>query len=167
MKFMWLSCIILFPLLGAILNGIIALVVAVRGKEANRSLVNILGVGLPLASFAVVLKLGIPFLQGQGEPIVQNLYSWMMAGQLNVEVSFLLDRISVLMALVVTGVGSLIHLYSTGYMKGDGGYAKYFAFLNLFLTAMLILVLGDNLLMMFLGWEGVGLCSYLLIGFLV
>jgi NADH-quinone oxidoreductase subunit L len=86
-------------------------------------------------------------------------------GNFNIELSFLLDKISVLMSLIVTGVGSLIHFYSTGYMKEDPGYAKYFSFLNLFLAAMLILVLGDNLLLMFLGWEGVGLCSYLLIGF--
>jgi NADH-quinone oxidoreductase subunit L len=162
---MQLSWIILLPLIGAMLNGLYALIAARRGFQASRVLVNLVGVGLPFASFALVLQLGWPFIHGEAEPLRQQVFSWMTVGDFNIELSFMLDKISVLMSLIVTGVGSLIHFYSTGYMKEDPGYAKYFAYLNLFLAAMLILVLGDNLLMMFLGWEGVGLCSYLLIGF--
>jgi NADH-quinone oxidoreductase subunit L len=89
----------------------------------------------------------------------------MRVGPFQVEAGLALDRLAAVMCLIVTGVGSLIHLYSTGYMRDDPGYARYFSYLNLFLAAMLILVLADNLLLMFVGWEGVGLCSYLLIGF--
>jgi NADH-quinone oxidoreductase subunit L len=162
---MSLSWIILFPLIGALLNGLYALWVARRRAQSNRALVNLIGVGLPFAAFGLVLKLGWPFIHSEAESFRQSVFSWITVGNFNIELSFMLDKISVLMSLIVTGVGSLIHLYSTGYMKEDPGYAKYFSYLNLFLAAMLILVLGDNLLLMFLGWEGVGLCSYLLIGF--
>lgn len=162
---MVLSWIILLPLIGALLNGIYALWVARYGKKPNRAWVNLVGVGLPWASFAWALYLSLPLLQGQSTPLTETFFSWMAVSKFQVSFSFFLDNISVLMTLIVTGVGSLIHLYSTGYMKEDPGYAKYFAYLNLFLASMLLLVLGDNLLVMFVGWEGVGLCSYLLIGF--
>src|SRR5438045_4255988 len=94
-----------------------------------------------------------------------RVYEWIVAGPFHADVAFRLDALSAVMTLVVTGVGFLIHVYSIGYMHGDRGYARFFAFLNLFIFAMLNLVLGDNFLLMFLGWEGVGLCSFLLIGF--
>lgn len=162
---MSLSTIILLPLLGFLFNGAYATVLACRHRAPARTLVNIIGVGLPFASFAVALKLSWPFLHGAETPLTQNLFSWIAVGNFQVNAALTLDHLSTVMVLIVTGVGSLIHLYSTGYMKEDPGYAKYFAYLNLFLTAMLILILADNLLLLFVGWEGVGLCSYLLIGF--
>ncbi|MCE1165430.1 MAG: NADH-quinone oxidoreductase subunit L [Bacteroidetes bacterium] len=119
----------------------------------------------------------IPFLIGvqalfeimslpeDGRKIVINYFNWISAGKLTVNYSFLVDPLSVVMILVVTGIGFLIHVYSIGYMHGDEGYARFFAYLNLFIFAMLHLVIADNFLLVFLGWEGVGLCSYLLIGF--
>ena len=102
-----------------------------------------------------------------GEPIDQNLYEWMAgAGEsFSISIGFHVDALTTVMLFVITGIGFLIHLYSVGYMHGDQGYARYFAYLNLFVFAMLILVLANNYVMMFVGWEGVGLCSYLLIGF--
>lgn len=97
--------------------------------------------------------------------LVFNYFGWISAGKLTVNYSYLVDPLSVVMILVVTGIGFLIHVYSIGYMHGDEGYARFFAFLNLFIFAMLHLVIADNFLLVFLGWEGVGLCSYLLIGF--
>lgn len=111
-------------------------------------------------SFFGLLKAG----QENG-PIVKNLFSWIYAGSFQANLSFQLDSLSIVMALVVTGVGFLIHVYSVGYMGKDKSYTRYFALLNLFTFAMLILVMASNLVLMFVGWEGVGLCSYLLIGF--
>ncbi|HRI61014.1 MAG TPA: NADH-quinone oxidoreductase subunit L, partial [Saprospiraceae bacterium] len=98
-------------------------------------------------------------------PIQSILYNFLSVGSLNVNFGFLVDHLSVWMMLIVTGVGFLIHVYSIGYMHDDEGFWKFFAYLNLFIFSMLLLVMGDNLLMLFFGWEGVGLCSYLLIGF--
>ncbi|MDX1387194.1 MAG: NADH-quinone oxidoreductase subunit L, partial [bacterium] len=162
---MQLSLIILLPLLGALINGAFALGGSIAKRQVPRALVNLFGVGLPFAAFALALNLGIPFIEGKGAAFGESMGTWVLTGSFQVDFGLYWDRLAVLMTLIVTGVGSLIHLYSTGYMKEDPAYAKYFAYLNLFLTAMLLLVLGDNLLMMFLGWEGVGLCSYLLIGF--
>jgi NADH-quinone oxidoreductase subunit L len=162
---MSISLIILFPLLGALINGGLALKASASRKTAPEALVGLIGVGLPLASFVVALLLGLPFLKGATEPLRENLFSWIAVGNFQVEASLAIDRLSTVMILIVTGVGTMIHLYSTGYMKGDAAYARYFAYLNLFLAAMLILVLADDLLLLFVGWEGVGLCSYLLIGF--
>ncbi len=156
----------LFALLGAILNGMIALVVARQGNKVPEKWVSFLGVFFPLASFAVVLTAVWPFIfQDASAPRIETLFPWISSGHFKLDFALRMDRLSALMALVVTGVGSLIHLYSTGYMHGDKGFAKYFAYLNLFLFAMILLILGDNLLVLFIGWEGVGLCSYLLIGF--
>ncbi|MCP5468766.1 MAG: NADH-quinone oxidoreductase subunit L [Deltaproteobacteria bacterium] len=162
---MVLAWIILLPLLGALINGYHALSCRLRQQKVIHGMVNFVGVGLPFVAFLIALSQGIPFILGAEEPIRENLFSWISVGSLHIEAGLYLDRLSTLMVLIITGVGTLIHLYSIGYMKGDSGYAKYFAYLNLFLTSMLILVLGDNLLLLFLGWEGVGLCSYLLIGF--
>src|SRR5690606_6656451 len=95
----------------------------------------------------------------------QPIFDWFSAGTLDISLSFLVDPLSAIMLLIVTGIGFLIHVYSIGYMKADPGYGKFFAFLNLFVFFMLLLVLGSNYVVMFIGWEGVGLCSYLLIGF--
>lgn len=160
-----LSYFILLPLLGAILNGTIALVSAARKKEEPRALVSLIGVGVVTLSFALAIPLALKFFSGRAEPVVSSLYSWMAVGNFKVDFALSLDRLSLVLLLVVTGVGFLIHLYSVGYMKKEAGFAKYFAYLNLFVASMLILVLGENLLLMFMGWEGVGLCSYLLIGF--
>src|SRR6476620_3775061 len=99
------------------------------------------------------------------EPFVQRYFSWMPVGDLKIDAAFQLDQLSMVMTLVVTGVGMLIHIFSVGYMQDDPGYPRYFSYLNLFVFFMLLLVLGGNYPLLFIGWEGVGLCSYLLIGF--
>ena len=153
-----LTLIVLLPLLGFLLNGLL-------GGRLGRTFVNVVGCGLPLAAF-VVAALTVRDLAAAGFPtVVETVYTWAAFGDRSFEIAFLLDRLSAVMVLIVTGVGTLIHVYSTGYMKGDPGYARYFAYLNLFLFFMLLLVLGRSLLVLFVGWEGVGLASYLLIGF--
>ena len=129
-------------------------------------LVSIIGVGSVAAAF-VVAVLAFLALSGSGaeEPLVMRYWTWMAAGSVDIGVSLQLDQLSMLMTLVITGVGTLIHLFSTGYMRDDGAYARYFAYLNLFVFFMLVLVLGGSYPLMFVGWEGVGLCSFLLIGF--
>jgi len=98
-------------------------------------------------------------------PFIQRYFSWMPVGDLQIDAAFQLDQLSMVMVLIITGVGALIHLFSVGYMQDDPGYPRYFAYLNLFVFFMLLLVLGGNYPILFIGWEGVGLCSYLLIGF--
>ena len=115
-----------------------------------------------LASFISSLFL---FLNFNGEAQTVQIFSWIQSGNLSIPFSFLVDQLSLIMLLIVTGVGSLIHVYSIGYMKGDDAFARFFSYLNLFIFFMLLLVLGSNYVVMFAGWEGVGLCSYLLIGF--
>ena len=102
---------------------------------------------------------------GSHDPFVQRYFTWMVAGDLSIDAALMLDQLSLIMLLVVTGVGALIHVFSVGYMRDDPGYPRYFAYLNLFVFFMLLLVLGANYPVLFVGWEGVGLCSYLLIGF--
>ncbi|HET6568484.1 MAG TPA: NADH-quinone oxidoreductase subunit L [Rhodothermales bacterium] len=153
----WL--ILLLPLAGAFFNGVVALFVPAVRKEG---LIGTVGTAVVAIPFILAVYLFVGF---QGEPIVAPFYTWMAAGDLHVEFAYRIDQLSLLMTLIVTGVGALIHLYSAGYMHGDRGYWKFFAYLNLFIFAMLNLVLGNNLVVLFLGWEGVGLCSYLLIGF--
>jgi NADH-quinone oxidoreductase subunit L len=150
-----ISLIPLFPLLGFLINGI-------GFRHVSKSLAGIISSGAALASFACVLTLFFGF---DGKPQVVNLFDWITVGKLNISMSFLIDQLSLLMLLIITGVGSLIHIYSIGYMSHDEGFGKFFAFLNLFLFFMLLLVMGSNYVVMFIGWEGVGLCSYLLIGF--
>ncbi|HYN36743.1 MAG TPA: NADH-quinone oxidoreductase subunit L, partial [Actinomycetota bacterium] len=118
-------------------------------------------------SFALTLKLFLDLLaheEGARES-VSHLFDWIVVGTFNVGVDLLVDELAIVMLLVVTGVGTLIHIYSIGYMRGDPRYARFFAYLNLFAASMLLLVLADNILLLYVGWEGVGLCSYLLIGF--
>jgi NADH-quinone oxidoreductase subunit L len=151
LELLWL--IPLLPLASAAVNGLL-------GRRPSKALVTALGLGGPLLS--LLLALGC-LLQLDGR-FEQNLYAW-TAGPLRIDVGFLLDPLSAVMLFVVTFVGFLIHVYSVGYMGHDPGYRRYFAYLNLFMWAMLTLILGNNYLVMFVGWEGVGLCSYLLIGF--
>jgi len=155
-----LYLITLFPLLGFLINGL-------GGRwlsERQSGLVASLAV---LGSFIVSaqLLLALMALPVEERLFTQTLFSWIPVGELNIRVSYWLDPLSAVMALVVSGVGLLIHIYSIGYMRGDPGVRRYFSFLNLFTFMMLTLVLADNLVFLFLGWEGVGLCSYLLIGF--
>jgi NADH-quinone oxidoreductase subunit L len=137
------------------------------GARLPRRAVGFIACAVVGAAFVVALGcftalLGRP--AGERE-VVQTIWTWIAAGGFRADVAFLLDPLSCLMALVVTGVGFLIHVYSTGYMSHDAGYKRYFLYLNLFMFSMMTLVLADNFLLMFVGWEGVGLCSYLLIGF--
>ena len=164
-----LPILILLPLLGFVVNGTIALTRRGVGDEApttaRHPLVTLVGPGVILAAFAVAAALFMRVRVGLPAPSVVSLGQWMPAGNLVVDWSFQLDQLSMLMVLVITGVGSLIHLFSIGYMRDDAGYARYFAYLNLFVAFMLVLVLGGSYPVMFVGWEGVGLASYLLIGF--
>jgi NADH-quinone oxidoreductase subunit L len=153
-----LLAIALLPLAGFLVNGLV-------GRRLGRTFVSFAGCGLPLVSFALALKCFADLTGGGGTPLVDVAYTWAAFDGRTFDVAFHLDRLSAVMVLIVTGVGSLIHIYSTGYMKDDPGYARYFAYLNLFLFFMLLLVLGKSLLILFVGWEGVGLASYLLIGF--
>ncbi len=150
----------LLPLVGFLLNGLL-------GYRFNEKQVAAVACGTIGLSFAITSVLFFQFihLQGENRFITQTIYTWIQAGNFKIDINFMLDPLSMIMLLVVTGVGTLIHIYSIGYMHGDRGIARYFAFLNLFTFAMLVLVLADNFLLMFVGWEGVGLCSYLLIGF--
>jgi len=149
----------LFPLIGFLINGI-------GWKVIPKTLGGIIGSLTILASF--VISLGIffevksPSFQG---PVLVHLFDFIQSGKLYIPFTFQVDSLSALFLLIITGVGFLIHVYSTSYMHDDEGMVKYFAFLNLFVFSMLILILGANYLVMFIGWEGVGLCSYLLIGF--
>ncbi|RJO63149.1 MAG: NADH-quinone oxidoreductase subunit L [Myxococcales bacterium] len=153
----YLFLIPLFPGLGALVNGLFL-------NRLPRPLVTFIAVGSIGFSFAVALVL-FGILKATHEPITSVLYNWIASDTLKVNAAFLMDGLSGVMALVVTGVGWLIHVYSIGYMGHDKSYPRYFTYLNLFAFAMLLLVLGDSLPLMFVGWEGVGLCSYLLIGF--
>ncbi|MFA5404723.1 MAG: NADH-quinone oxidoreductase subunit L [Ignavibacteria bacterium] len=151
----------LLPLIGFLLNGLLG------SKIKSERISGIIG---SLAVFIPFLLAIISFFELSGLPpesrrIIFNYFPWITTGFLTINYSFLVDPLSIVMVLVVTGVGFIIHVYSIGYMHGDKGFAKFFAFMNLFIFAMLNLVLADNFLLVFLGWEGVGLCSYLLIGF--
>ncbi|HUF09909.1 MAG TPA: NADH-quinone oxidoreductase subunit L [Rhodothermales bacterium] len=153
------ALIILLPLIGSALNGLLGLFVpGWRSQKAAISTVACLAVAGP---FLLAGNLFLSFEQTE----VVFLYQWVASGDLTIDVAYRIDQLSLLMTLIVTGVGALIHVYSIGYMGGDPGYWRYFSYLNLFIFAMLNLVLSDNLVGLFLGWEGVGLCSYLLIGF--
>jgi NADH-quinone oxidoreductase subunit L len=148
-------------LLGFVLNGALVFL-----RPTAKTLVSVIGAGVLLAAFVVSALVFSAFAGLHAEaPVVIRYWSWIPVGTLQVDFAFQVDQLSAVMLLVVTGVGSLIHLFSIGYMKEDPGYARYFAYLNLFVFFMLVLVLGASFPVMFVGWEGVGLCSYLLIGF--
>ena len=111
------------------------------------------------ASFIVSL---ITFIQFNGQPVTIDLFDWISSGSLSIPFSFMIDQLSLIMLLIITGVGFLIHVYSIGYMHGDEGFSRFFSYLNLFIFFMLLLVMGSNYIVMFTGWEGVGLCSPLI-----
>lgn len=159
-ELVWL--IPLLPLIGFIVNGL--------GRNVlSKGIIGALGSAVVLISFVCSCVLFLEVYQsrqsGQDGIIQQHLFDWISVGHLNIGLSFLVDPLSAIMLLIVTGIGFLIHIYSIGYMQQDSGFGKFFAYLNLFIFFMLLLVLGSNYLVMFIGWEGVGLCSYLLIGF--
>jgi len=153
----------LFPLLGTFVLGGIALWSAHRNTQPSEKTVGILAVAFPALAFLMTTGLALSMPIGSG--LRQILFPWISSDMLHVNFGFLFDDLSRIMLLFITGIGSLITLYSTGYMHGDRGFARFMAYLNLFLFSMITLVLADNLVLTFLGWEGVGLCSYLLIGF--
>jgi NADH-quinone oxidoreductase subunit L len=162
---LWL--IPLLPLAGFLINGILG---GILGPRLPRWIVTTVALLTPLLSFAIVLSAARGFL-GIAPALPSQSYTetlshpWIDIGALHIDFSFVLDQLSLVMLLVITGVGLLIHIYSVGYMAHDKGYARYFSYLNLFLFFMTTLVLAGNVLLMFVGWEGVGLASYLLIGF--
>ena len=147
----------LFPLLSFI-------IIALFGKSLSKSITTFLAPSSILASFIVAVLIFINQLSNN-HAVTVPVFSWIHVGDFHADFSFLVDSLSILFTLVITGVGFLIHVYSTGYMHDEKDYNRYFSYLNLFVFFMLLLVLGDNFLLMFVGWEGVGLCSYLLIGF--
>ena len=149
----------ILPLIGAIANGVF-------GKWFSKPVIGAWAVGSTGLSFLVALKAFIEFLSlPKGTTFESILFTWIKSGAFVAEAGIQIDPLSGLWLLIVTGVGFLIHVYSVGYMSHEDGYARYFAYLNLFMFSMLLLVLGNNFLLMFIGWEGVGLCSYLLIGY--
>src|SRR5580658_1229318 len=157
---LWL--IPLLPLAGFLLNSLF-------GRRLSKAVINVIAVGSVLLSFLWVLKtlsaLGA-FSGGlTGAAYTEHYYTWIQSGGLNIGVDFAVDRLTAVWLMIVTGVGFLIHVYAIGYMAHEGGYYRFFAYLNLFMFFMLVLILGANYLLLFVGWEGVGLCSYLLIGF--
>ncbi|TFG45704.1 MAG: NADH-quinone oxidoreductase subunit L [Gemmatimonadales bacterium] len=155
----WLA--VALPLAGFLINGALAI-----WRPGAKTAVSVVGPAVLLGAFAVVALIFRSYAGARlGTPQVVTLWTWVPVGALSIDLSLLVDRLSLVMLLVVTGVGSLIHLFSVGYMRSDPGYARYFAYLNLFVVFMLVLVLGSSLPVLFIGWEGVGLCSYLLIGF--
>jgi NADH-quinone oxidoreductase subunit L len=161
-EYLWLGLIPLLPFAGFLFNGIL-------GRRLPKGIVTTVALLAPLGSFLLVIRDAVG-LYGSG-PVYPSPYietcplPWINIPALHIDFSFVLDQLSLVMLLVVTGVGFLIHVYSVGYMKDDEGYARYFSYLNLFLFFMTVLVLAGNALVMFVGWEGVGLASYLLIGF--
>ena len=185
-----LTLIVLLPLLGFLLNGVLAtqlgaglLPLGRRGAASapqggqvtlgrpggdllvGKRFVIVVGCGLPILAFLLVVKSLFDLQAGGYTPIIETAYRWATFGRSSFEIAFYFDRLTAVMALIVTGVGSVIHIYSVGYMAHDKSFGRFFAYLNLFLFFMLLLVLGRSLLVLFVGWEGVGLASYLLIGF--
>src|SRR5579863_3320016 len=150
----------LLPLAGAAINGLL-------GKRFPKALVNTIALGSTALAFAYALWVAAQFfgLPPDQIPHVEHYTTWLASGSFSVEYGMYLDQLSLVMLLIVTGVGFVIHIFSVGYMAHEGGYYRYFAYLNVFMFFMLTLILANNYLLMFVGWEGVGLASYLLIGF--
>jgi len=151
----------LLPLAGFLINGLFG------KKIRNEKLIGIistLAIFIPFV-IGVMTFLELTSMPPESRNVIITYYNWITAGTFSVNYSYLIDPLSITLVLIVTGIGTLIHIYSIGYMHGDAGFAKFFAFLNLFIFSMLNLILADNFLLIFLGWEGVGLCSYFLIGF--
>ena len=158
-QFPALALILLFPALGVMFN-------LFFGARSGRGAVNVVGPGVMFVAFGVATWAFLTLLRmPPGGALVTHLWGWIEAGPFHADLGLRVDALSGVMVMIVTGVGALIHLYSVGYMAHDEDFARFFTYMNLFALSMLILVLADNLLMMFIGWEGVGLCSYLLISF--
>src|SRR6201997_3674753 len=153
---LWLIPIL--PLVGAAINGLF-------GRRFSNRTVSAIGLLFPGLAMLYTWWIAAQFFPHPGTIIQTFSFPWIKVGSFTVEYGFQLDQLSMLMALIVTGVGFLIHVYSVGYMAHEGGYYRFFSYLNLFMFFMLTLVLAANYLVLFVGWEGVGLCSYLLIGF--
>jgi NADH-quinone oxidoreductase subunit L len=152
---LWLIPIL--PLAGFVINGLF-------GRRLSKAVINAVAAGSVILAFAWVLKT-LFALAPLDSAHIEHYFTWIQSGSLNIGCDFAVDRLTAVMLLVVTGIGSLIHIYSIGYMAHEGGYYRFFAYMNLFMFFMLVLVLASNYLLLFVGWEGVGLCSYLLIGF--
>lgn len=153
-----LLIIVLAPLLGAILAGLL-------GKRLGKRLTHrltILGVAV---SFILSLRVFWGYLYGNAEPVDMTVYHWASFSELSIQIGFMIDSLSALMMVVVTFVSLMVHIYSIGYMHDDDGYQRFFSYISLFTFSMLMLVMANNFLQLFFGWEAVGLVSYLLIGF--
>jgi NADH-quinone oxidoreductase subunit L len=189
----WIWLVPVLPLIGFIVNGLLSLLPATHMGPTDPSaaghehageahgghddqhhparhqyarIVTIVGPAVLAVAFAITAAIfGLMFVAHAEEPFVRTLFPWLVTGGLHVDAALQVDQLSIVMTMVVTGVGFLIHVFSVGYMQDDPGYPRYFAYLNLFVFFMLVLVLGANYPVLFVGWEGVGLCSYLLIGY--
>ncbi|REC50505.1 MULTISPECIES: NADH-quinone oxidoreductase subunit L [Chryseobacterium] len=149
--------IILLPLLGFLINGLF-------GKNLPKIVVGSLATAMVFASFCIAVSIFMNF-DSESQPVIVKAFEWFRINGVQINFGFQIDQLSLMMVMIITGIGSLIHLYSIGYMSHDKGFYKFFTYLNLFIFSMLLLVMGSNYLILFIGWEGVGLCSYLLIGF--
>lgn len=152
------TLILLMPLAGFLINGLL-------GKQLSKSLIGYIGSGVIFISFALTAYLFLGIIRHTIEPFNVHLFNLFSLFDFTVNADLQIDQLSLMMMMIITGVGFLIHVYSTGYMHDDAGFYRFFAYLNLFVFSMLNLVMGANYVLMFFGWEGVGLCSYLLIGF--
>jgi NADH-quinone oxidoreductase subunit L len=160
----FLRWIVFLPLLGAIINGVLG---AKIQKSMGKGAIGWIACAPVVVAFGLSLYafFALTGLEPEKRFLIDNLYRWIDLGTLKVDMAFMVDPLTAVMILVVTGIGGLIHIYATGYMHDDKAFWRFFAYLNLFTAAMLTLVMGDSLLLLFVGWEGVGLCSYALIGF--
>ena len=158
-EYVWL--IPLFPLIGVVINGLFGK--KIKNEKVIGGIASLAVFGSFLVSCGILLQL--LSLPGEERHFEKTIFTWIQSGSFKADIGFLIDPLSAVMLMVVTGAGFLIHLYSIGYMHGEEGFYRYFTYLNLFVFSMLLLVTGNNLLLMFVGWEGVGLCSYLLIGY--
>jgi NADH-quinone oxidoreductase subunit L len=154
---MYLWLIPIFPLLGFLINGLF-------GRRMPKAMINLFAIGSVALSFAWAVKTLLQLGPLEAK-YIEHYFTWIQSGPLQINVDFAVDRLTAVMLMVVTGVGTLIHIYSIGYMAEEDGYYRFFSYLNLFMFFMLVLVLAQNFLLLFVGWEGVGLCSYLLIGY--
>lgn len=161
MPFQLISIAVFLPLVGFLINGLLG------SRIKSEKAIGVIGSATVGISFVIACAMFFDMLGSPPEERshIIEIFKWIAAGSLNVSFAYQIDQLSILMMLIVTGVGFLIHVYSIGYMHGDPGFWRFFAYLNLFIFAMLNLIMADNFLVLFLGWEGVGLCSYLLIGF--
>lgn len=149
--------IILLPLLGFLINGLF-------GKSLPKIVVGSLATAMVFIPFCIAVSIFMN-VDSESQPVIVKAFEWFRVNGIQINFGFQIDQLSLMMIMIITGIGSLIHLYSIGYMSHDKGFFKFFTYLNLFIFSMLLLVMGSNYLILFIGWEGVGLCSYLLIGF--